>query len=214
MKSKESSRNSSLRSLSLGMAAASLMFAGAAAAQTSQAGQTWQLVGVNARLDHAVDTNSATQGQAVEAKLDGSVTTDQGTKLQKGTELTGTVTAIEKSANGGASSLTLSFTTAKTKDGKEIPVKVTLLSAFPASAENAAAYGLGEVGSAPRHVKSDEKIDQESGMLNNISLHSRVQGENSGTFMKKDGDLKLNAGTYLQVGIASMNANTANSGGN
>jgi hypothetical protein len=214
MKSKESSKNWSLRNLSLGLTAAALVFAGAAAAQTSQSGQTWQLVGVNSRLDHTLDTNSATQGQAVEAKLDGSVTTIQGTKLEKGTELTGTVTGVEKSANGGASSLTLSFTTAKAKDGKQTPVKVTLLSAFPASAENAAAYGLGEVGSAPRHVNPDEKIDQESGMLNNISLHSRVQGENSGTFVKKDGDLKLNAGTYLQVGIASMNANTTSSNGN
>jgi hypothetical protein len=194
--------------------AASLVLAGAIAAQTSQSGQTWQLVGVNARLDHTLDTKSATQGQALKAKLDGSVTTDQGTKLEKGTELTGTVTGVEKSANGGASSLTLSFTTAQTKDGKQIPVKVTLLGAFPASANSEVAYGVGGVGSAPRHVNPDEKIDQESGTLNNISLHSRVQGENSGTFMRKDGDLKLSAGTYLQVGIASMNANTASSNGN
>ena len=215
-----------LRNYSVGLATASFVFAGAALAQTTgavqgmnqanqaqtEAGQTWNLAGVNARLDHTLDTKSAKQGETVTARLDGSVKTASGVKLEKGTQLTGTVTRVEESANGGPSSLTLEFTTAQMKDGKQIPVKVTLLSAFPASANSEATYGIVDMGSAPRHVNSNATIDQESGMLHHISLHAQVQGQNSGTFMKKDGDLKLAAGTYLQVGIAPMNSNMTRSG--
>lgn len=216
----------SLRNFSMGLATASFVFAGAALAQTtgtaqsmnqtdqaqSASGQTWDLVGVNARLDHTLDTKSAKQGEAVMARLDDSVTTAGGVKLEKGTQLTGTVTEVEAASNGGPSSLTLVFTTAQTKDGKQIPVKVTLLSAFPANANSEAAYGVTDMGPAPRHVRSNETIDQESGMLSHVSLHSRVQGENSGTFRKTDGDLDLKAGTYFQVGIAPMNSTMTSKG--
>jgi hypothetical protein len=50
-------------------------------------------------------------------------------------------------------------------------------------------------------------------MLHNIALHSRAQDPNSGTFTRKDGNLKLNAGTYLQIGIAPLNGNTTASRG-
>jgi hypothetical protein len=43
-------------------------------------------------------------------------------------------------------------------------------------------------------------------------LHAKVQGDASGTFVKKDGDLKLTAGTLLQVGIGPANGNATNHG--
>jgi hypothetical protein len=49
-------------------------------------------------------------------------------------------------------------------------------------------------------------------MLNQIELHAKVQGDASGTFVKKDGDLKLTAGTLLQVGIGPANGNATNHG--
>ena len=216
----------SLRNFSLGLATASLIFANTALAQTTDAarsanqtdqaeaasGQTWNLVGANARLDQVLDTKSAKQGEVVTARLDGSVTTAGGVKLERGTHLTGTVTRVEQSANRGPSSLTLVFTTAQLKDGKQIPVKVTLLSAFPASANSLASYGEDEMGQAPSHVNSQQAIDQEAGLLNNISMTSRVQGQNSGTFTKKDGNLTLAPGTYFQLAIAPTNGNATSVG--
>lgn len=214
----------SVRNLSLSVGTATLILTGAAMAQStsqtapadqatqSQASQDWQLVGVNARLDHTLDANSVRQGQKIEAKLDESVKTASGVKLDKGAKLCGTVTQVEKSSNGGPSSMSVAFTTVQTKDGKQLPVKATLLAAFPSSARSESTYGIATMPPAPRHVKSDEKIDQETGTLGHVSLHSRVQGENSGTFMNKDGNVKLAAGTYLQVGIAPMNSNMTSSG--
>jgi hypothetical protein len=198
----------------VGLATASFVFAGAAFGQSTaptQPVRNWDLVGVNARLDHALDSKSARLGETVTARLDESVKTAGGVKLGKGTQLTGTVTNVEP-ANGGPSSLTLLFTTAQTRDGKQIPVKVTLLSAFPDSANRASAYGVDDVSAAPQHVSSTQTVDQDSSMLNHIALHARVQGDASGTFVRKDGDLKLTAGTLLQVGIASANGNATSRG--
>lgn len=196
-----------IRTCSLSIAAVSMLFAGAAVAQAASspdAGQNWQLTGVNARLVHGLDASSVRQGQIVEARLDGSVTTEQGVKLDGGTELTGTVTSVQRSSDGGPSSITLNFNKARMKDGKTIPVKVTVLSAFPANAGAQAINGVQEMGQAPRHINPRTAVDQEAGQLRHVSMHSRVQGNNSGTFRDKDGNVKLAAGTYLQVGVASM----------
>lgn len=213
-----------LRNLSVGLALASFAVAGAASAQADQNAQAsdpstqsasahaWSLVGVNARLVGSIDTESAKQGETVRAKLDGSVKTADGLKLDRGTELIGTVERVEPSANGSPSQLTLDFTTAQLKGGKQIPVKVTLLGAFPSDADTLAAYGVDTIGSAPRHVDSQARIDQESGVLNHIALKSSVQAQNSGTFTKKDGNLKLQPGTFLQIGIAPANSGNISSG--
>ena len=212
--------NVRLRKLSIGLAMASFLCAGTAFAQTTDASQSsnpsdqaFQLVGVNARLDQALDTKSAKQGETVTAKLDGTVKTASGVKLERGTVLTGTVTSVQPAANGGASSLAVAFTTAQTKDGKQIPVKVTVIGAFPSSEGDLALDGADSIPPAPQHVNSQEGVDQESGLLHNIALHSSAQAQNSGTFTRKEGNLKLNAGTYLQIGIAPLNGNTTASRG-
>lgn len=204
-----------IRTCSLSVAAASMLFAGGAVAQTSSSGQSGdnlQLTGVNARLVDTLDAGSVQQGQPVEAKLDSSVKTDQGVKLDRGTELKGTVTKVEKSSNDGPSSVTVNFDKAQTKDGKSVPVKVTVLSAYPASARSQATYGVTAFGPPPEHVNSNEAVNQEPGQLGHIALHSNVQSDNSGTFENKDGNVKLAAGTWLQIGIAAMNNSTASSG--
>lgn len=200
-----------IRTWSLGVGMASMIFAGAAVAHASDssAAQSGELTGVNARLVHTLDAGSAQQGQAVEAKLLGSVKTDTGLKLDKGTLLKGTVTEIQKADNGGQSSVTLNFNQAQLKNGKDIPVKVTLLAAFPPSSADQETYGMGQIGTAPQHVNPKLKIDQEAGQLSHVSLQSSVQSDNSGTFKDNTGNLKLHAGTYLQVGIAPAGANNA-----
>lgn len=200
-----------IRTWSLGVAAASMIFAGAAVAQASDSSQAQngELTGANARLVHSLDAASARQGQSIEAKLLGSVKTDTGLKLDKGTLLKGTVTDIQKADNGGQSSVTLNFNQAQLRSGKDIPVKVTLLAAFPPSSADQATYGMGDMGTAPQHVNPKLKVDQEAGQLSHISLHSSVQSDNSGTFQDNTGNLKLHAGTYLQVGIAPAGANNA-----
>ena len=148
-------RFTSFKNLSFGLALTSLVAVGAASAQS--------LVGVNTKLDRTLDSKSAATGQVVTAKLDGTVTTADGTKLPRGTELIGKVADV-KNANGAAS-VSMVFTSAKLKGGKEIPVKATLLGAFPDVDPVAQTLGDVAVQPAPATVDGDSTFDQQAGAL-------------------------------------------------
>ena len=188
----------SLKHLSFGLALVSFVSVGVASGQS--------LAGVNAKLDHTLDSKSAAAGQVVTAKLDGTVTTADGTKLPRGTELIGKVAQV-KSANGGAVSVSLVFTSAKLKDGKQIPVKATVLGAYPAVDLVGETLGdTASTGPAPARVDGDRTFDQEPGALAHVAMTSAVKDKDSGTFSSADGNFKLVAGTNLQVGIAPETA--------
>lgn len=186
-----------LRNLSLGVAAASFLFVGVAVAQSSE------MAGGTAQLDHAINTRNAHIGQQVEAKLQGTIRSSSGIDLPRGTQLMGKISSVRPSENGGPSSLGLLFTSAQLKDGKTVPVKVTLVGAYPSSDGVAEPYGEHSImGPAPNHINPKERIDQEAGVLSHVSMIASAQGQNSATFRNKDGNVKLGTGTYFQVGVA------------
>jgi hypothetical protein len=197
-----------LKNLSIGVVTASFLLAGAAFAQSVD------LTGVNARLEQPLDSRSAKSGQAVEAKLDGSVKTTDGVDLPRGTELVGKVNQVQASQKDGPSSISLVFTTAQLKDGKQVPVKATVVAAYPDSDSYAAAYGDDPMGQAPKNVSSQDKFDQEPGTLSNIAMTSAVQNQDSATFSRNRGDIRLSAGTNLQVGIAPAGSAATVASGN
>jgi hypothetical protein len=190
-------RFQTLKKLSFGVAIASMVVAGSASAQT--------LVGVTTKLDRTLDSKSAAAGQVVTTKLNGTVKTTDGVKLPKGTELIGKVAEVKAAQNGSPASVSLVFTSAKLKDGKEIPVKATVLAVYPESAGDGATYGAETMGPAPEQVEADGTF-QQAGALRNISMTSAVKSSASGTFSSTDGNVRLEAGTYLQVGIAPAGA--------
>ena len=204
----------SLRNWSLGLATASLLCAGAAWAQPPASTQqntmqqSWNLTGANARLEQKLDTANAHRGQVIEAKLNSSARTANGMRLDRGTILWGEVDEVQASTNGSPSVLSVVFTKAQLKDGRTIPVKVTVLGVYPSDEAQLAVTGSQTIPPAPQHINSQERVDQEPGLLHDISLHSAVQNHNSGTFRDSRGNLKLNAGTFLQVGIAPQNASS------
>ncbi len=191
----------SLKNLSFALAMASFVSAGAASAQS--------LVGVNTRLVQPLDSRTATQGQTVAVRLDGTLKTADGVKLPKGTELLGKVTDVKAAANGGPASVSVLFSTAQLKDGKQIPVKATLLAAYPSSEGEQSLDADQTIDTVANHVGPDHSVDQEPGALPGVALTAAVQSANSGTFTKADGNFKLTAGTYLQMGVAP--ATTSNS---
>jgi len=199
----------SFRNWSLGLATASFLCAGAAWAQPHASTQqnmmqqqSWNLVGVNARLDHKLDASSAHRGQNVEATLTGDVTTANGMRLDRGTQLWGEVDQVQSASNGGSSMVSVAFTNARLKDGRTIPVKVTVIGVYPADEAQLAVTGQQTMPPAPRHVSSKTQIDQEPGLLSHVSMRSSVRNYDSATFRDNRGNLKLGQGTFLQVGIA------------
>ena len=192
----------SLRNISCSLAVISFLAVGAASAQT--------LAGVNATLDHSFNSKGAKTGEVVTARLTSSVKTPDGVDLPKGTELVGKVAAVKAETNGGVS-VSLLFDAAKLKDGKQVPVKATLLAAYPASTGNDGEDSVQVIGAPPAHVISTDTFDQEPGALGHVSLKSAVKSDNSGTFASSDGNFKLGSGTYLQIAVAGTNSGNGTS---
>lgn len=164
-----------------------------------------QLVGANARLVNTVDTRKVSPGQSITAKLTSDVKEAGTTELPKGTLLVGRVDQVQASTNGSQATLSVVFDQAKLSDGRTVPVKATLLGAYPADAgDYFAETGNGGtlIGGLPASVPADQKIDQEPGMLGNVEMKSAVQSNASGVFTSKDHNIDLKSGTQLQVAIA------------
>lgn len=194
----------------LGISALAVSMYGYAAAQTTP--QNIQLVGAQARLINNVDSKDATQGQVITAVLTDNVKTADSTELHKGTLLIGKVQDVQKSDNNGPSKLTVVFDQAKLKDGKTIPVKATLLGAFPAP-EGFDVDGSGSpVALLPQSIPDSRQVDQEPGTLSHVAMHSAVQSDASGVFTSDDRNIDLKRGTQLQFALAPTAPTSEQSG--
>ncbi len=206
---------SSLKTFSLGVTTLAFLAAGAAWAlpndNGTEASMSW-LAGGTARLDHALDAKTAKPGQVVEAKLEGTVKTADGTELPRGTTLRGTVAAVHAPDNGQAASISVLFDQAQLKDGKTLPVKVAIIGAYPNDEGQLGTYGGSTMPNAPERVPLADRFDQEPGTLSHIAMTSRASGSNSATFTNQKGDVKLEPGTFLQVGIAQRQGDTMAAG--
>lgn len=192
-----------VRLTSLGAAAIVAVMGGYARAQ--DASQNTQLVGANARLVDTVDTKKASPGQAITAKLTSNVKEAGTVELPKGTLLIGRVDQVNQSVNGSPATLSVTFDQAKLSDGRTVPVKATLLGAYPADAGDyyvETGNGGALIGGLPASVPADQKIDQEPGTLGNVEMRSAVQSNASGVFTSKNRNIDLKSGTQLQVAIA------------
>jgi len=199
-------RSSLLGSSVLAIAAALVAVPGLAApcyAQTST--QNLQLVSANARLIHNLDSKDAKEGQMVTAKLTGNVKAADSTELPRGTMLIGKVEHVQMSTDNGPARMSIVFTKARLRDGRTIPIKATILGAYPSSSENSFIYtGVGGpyVGAQAHFIPDDQKIDQEPGTLSHVAMHSAVQSHASAVFTSKDRNIDLKSGTELQLAIA------------
>ena len=165
--------------------------------------QPWNLVGVDAQLQQGINTRNAHLGQSIEARLYRSVETANGTRLRRGTALSGKIERVQASTNHGPAVLSVVFTKAQLRNGRTIPVKVTIIGAYPADEAQLIVDGDRTIPPAPRHIGDKASFDQEPGSLHHVSLHSAVQNSDSATFRDERGNLKLRDGTFLQIGIAS-----------
>jgi hypothetical protein len=124
----------------------------AAAENATQAQRTIQMVQVQAQLDKTLDTKKAKQGDPVTAKLQQNVQIPDAQALPKNTVLEGHVDQVEPSQNKSDATVTVTFDKAKLKDGKEVPIKATVLAVSePVYAQQA---GGGSPGGAPAAMPS------------------------------------------------------------
>ena len=169
-----------------------------------------QLVSANAQLTTRLDTKNATLGERVTAKLTSTVKTADSMKLPKGTMLIGKVEHVKMSTDNGPARLSIVFNEARLRNGHTIPVKATLLAAYPGSSWNSYAYtGVGGpyVGTQSRFIPNDQKVDQEPGTLSHVAMKSAVQSPVSGVFSSQNRNIDLRDGTRFQLAIAPTTNN-------
>jgi hypothetical protein len=134
-----------------------LLMSGTAGAQTAPAAQnnaqapqhTIQMVQVQAQLDKTIDTKKAKQGDPVTAKLQQNVQIPDAAALPKNTVLEGHVDQVQPSQNKSDSMVTVTFDKAKLKDGKELPIKATVLAVSEPVYAQQQAQGMAPTGGAP-----------------------------------------------------------------
>ena len=197
-----------LRSYALGVAAALVSLPIYASMQTQP--QNLNLVSANAELIKPLNAKSARQGQSVTAKLTTPVKTNGQTELPKGTMLMGKVAQVQTtSANGNGSKIAVVFNEARLSNGREVPIKVTLLGAYPPPAIGVTQRISSYLMVQPHHVPNNEKVQQDPGMLSGVMMKSAVQSDVSGVFLSKKHDVNLRRGTRLQLAVAPETNSTS-----
>lgn len=169
-----------------------------------------QMVPAAAVLTQEIDARKMHSGEQFHARLTKAVHLKNGADLPKGTNLIGTI-ASDKMNPDGTSTLALQFTTAHTKNGKNVPIVATIVDiAPPASASD---WALDDGTIQPLAWDGTAlKIDQIKA-ASGFDLHSMIAGSNSGMFVsKKKDEVKLANQTQLSLAIAARHTG-AESGG-
>ena len=162
-----------------------------ATAQTS-APTVIQLVSANTELTQTLDAKNLKQGDAVTARVRGTVRFANGTEIARGSQLLGHVETIT-----GTTQVVLTFDKAQLKGGKQLPIKATITAVIPAGTQDYLA-------DTPNAATTIETTGQD------VNLKSTIQGSNSGQLIGKK-NIRLPIGTQLEFAIAAPTAaaNTA-----
>lgn len=171
------------------------------------------MVPARAVLVKALDAKKTPPGSQFEAKLVQKVHLKDGTELPSGTTLMGTVVEDDMQ-NEGMSKLALRIDKARTKDGKTIPVKATIVGVDKPQSISAQNVAISPGDEQPNSWNDGTlKVDQ-LGVNPGVDLHSSVASKNSGVFVSKTKDnVNLKANSELELAIAGRPGGMGGDGG-
>ncbi len=157
-------------------------------------------------LTHPVDAKKLSSGTTIPMKLTHPVHFANGTQLPAGTLLDATVGQDDMQLDGKYK-LALRFTEAKTKDGKTIPIKATILAVAAEAIPGPNGPNMGETEfTVPDNLNNQPDVVDSEGIAPGIDLHSKASDQNSGVFVTKNkDDIKLPYGTKMELALAIGN---------
>ncbi len=161
------------------------------------------LVPAEVMLIKSLDARKDQPGATFEARLKSTIHLKNGTELPTGTLLEGKV-ATPESKDAKASQLSLIFTDAKLKGGKDVPIQATIVGlADPALGTDSSATSDGPAA----WNGTTTQIDL-TGALDNVDLHSTIGGDNSGTLVASGkGNVKVSSGVRISLALGEKTAN-------
>lgn len=160
------------------------------------------LVQAEVTLTNTLDARKDQPGATFETRLKSTVHLKDGTELPIGTLLEGKV-ATPDAQDAKTSQLTLVFTDAKLKSGKDVPIQATIVGL----ADPAYGTDLSATYDGPAAWNGTAMQIDLTGALNNVDLHSTIGSDNSGTLKASGkGNIKLSSGVRLSLAIGEKNA--------
>jgi hypothetical protein len=175
---------------------------GDTASAAEQQEQAMQMVPAQAALERTLESSKIQPGQQIQITLSKGVELKSGFALPRGTKLLGTANA-DKAQAGGASALTLRFTTAKLPGGSVLPVKATIVGVYGPVMGSGTGFSV-TPGNQVQNTWNSQfvQVDQVDA-LNGVDLHSKIASDDSGTLVStKKGNIKLSAGSEIALAIA------------
>lgn len=155
------------------------------------------LVPAEVALTRTLDARKDQPGAAFEAKLKSTIHLKDGTALPIGTLLEGKVAAPD-AKDAKSSQLTLVFTDAKLKGGKDVPIQATIVGlADPelGTDPNATYDGPAAWNGITMQIDLTRALD-------NVDLHSTIGGDYSGTLVASGkGNVKLSSGVRISLAL-------------
>ena len=138
-------------------------------------------------LIHPVDAKKLRSGATMPMKLTRAVHFANGTQLPAGTMLDATVVQDDMQLNGKFK-LALRFTEAKTKDGKTIPIKATILAVAAEAIPGPNGPDMGETElTVPDNLNNQPDVVDSEGVAPGVDLHSKASDQNSGVLGDEEG---------------------------
>jgi hypothetical protein len=160
----------------------------------ASANEAAQLVPAIATLPQGLDADKDHLDSTFEAELDHKVTLSDGTVLPSHTVLSGKITRDDMQA-AGKSEFALRFDQAQLKNGKTVPIKVTIVDIARPSSDTDE-YAVSNDWTS--QTLSVRQLDVVSG----VDLHSEIASNDSAVFVStKKHDVKVPAGSELKLAI-------------
>lgn len=163
-----------------------------------------QAVPAKALLVNSVNSDTATVGAKVTARLTSGVKLQNGTVLAHGTRLLGTVNHVTPAAKGTNGTVTLTFDRAELKDGTIVPVKAMIVDVADAydPADAMDNYNLDPYSPLPTYA-SVRRIPMDKGLL---GVNSELNKSNSGTVVRNGENVSLDEGAQLKLALLAVPA--------
>jgi len=172
--------------------------------------QTVTMVNVPTTLEKTVDAKKAKAGDPFNAKTTASTQLSDGTKVPAGSILEGHVDAVTPSEKKSDSTVTVTFDKLQVKNGNEVNVKATLVSAMSTAPTgddkpyNPSSYAPGTAGDN----KTNGQNSQAAGFsaaphpIDGLTVKGSPQEATSGTLTQAKGNVHLSSGVQLVVSVA------------
>jgi predicted RecA/RadA family phage recombinase len=181
------------------------------ASAQDQMQEAQQMVPARAYLLNKLNAKDMKPGAQFEARLSKAVQLKNGTELPKSTELIGVVSTDDMQLHG-TSKLALRITEARLKDGTTLPLKATIVGVYAPESENDQGYAVAPGDEVANDWNTNTLTVDQPDAVSGVDMHSRIDAENSGTFVstKKD-NVKIASGSELALALAAQDSGSRDS---